>query len=449
MKAIITIILFLLITTYGFTQTQEEITRAIDEGDCAFLFDFLQEPEGKERRLLESARQAIERYTRTDTAAARYRTNRMDARVRNVGNELLENVFLDPETYLPRVVERLLSGVSDTFSRVKILHDWICYYIDYDTDHYFGWEYNRQDYVSVIRNKKAVCSGYASLFNQMCRLANITSISINGFSKGAGYNGSLRDYPDHDWNAVKIGSKWYLIDVTWNAGYLEYYSYIKKYSTDYLFLDSRAFLYTHLPVENKYQFYAPVVTREQFIQEPKVDGIFFRYGLELRDGLPQYNNTAEDSFRFELVSRNNSVTINSRLRTTRQVDVQNGARQSRNGNVYTFTYTMPDNQPYMGHVFARFSNERSIWERISIEMYEQEIVPMLDRLLENRRITEREKNYFLESYYKIEINGYYYFLDDQFAAERNSAVLRIHPMVNLSLGMLNSVLSFNVRREVL
>ena len=439
-KITATLLLLLLIQTNIFPQTQEEITRAIDEGDCAFLYDFLQEPEGKERRLLENARQTIERYTRNDAAAARYRTNRMDTRVRNVGNELMENVFLDPETYLPRVVERLLSGINDTFLKAKILHDWICYYIDYDTDHYFGRANNRQDYVSVVKNKKAVCSGYANLFNQMCRLANITSIRINGFSKGAGYNGHLDNYPDHDWNAVKIGSKWYLIDVTWNAGHLEYYSYIKGYSTDYLFLDPRPFLYTHLPTENKYQFYAPIVTREQFVREPRVPGAFFRYGLGLRDDLPHYNNIAQGSFRFYLTRRSNNVRLRKELRTPDGREILS----EPTGN--SVIYNLPDNREYVGYIFARFENERSPLSRISIVTFEQRIIPLLDRLQEGGRITARDKNHFLNAYYKIEANGYYYYLDDQFNTERYNAVMFIHPLVGLSVYNSTSVLSFNIRQ---
>ena len=446
-QLIISLILCFLLQTSVFSQTQEEITQAINEGNCEFLFNFVQEPEGKEKRLIENAKQALARYTKRDPATARYRTNKMDSRIRSAGKELTEKVFSDPEQYLPLVVTKLVAGVNDTFQKAKILHDWICYYIYYDADTFFGREYNRQDYISVIKNKKAVCSGYVNLFNKMCSIASIDSIGISGFSKGYGYRGKLDEYPDHDWNAVKIGNKWYLVDVTWDAGYLEYYSYIKGYSTDYLFLDSRPFLYTHLPSDNKYQFYAPILTKEQFEEEPDIPGIFFRYGLELKDQLPLYSNMVDGSFSFDIITRNSNVRLSCQLRTIKQKDIKGGAQQSRSGNIVTFTYDVPDGDDYMGLVFASFNGERRIWERISIDFYEQEIIPELDILLKNKRITEKEKNYFLDSYYKIEYNGYYYFAEDQFSTERNTAVTKIHPLVNLSFNMMGYVLSFNIKRE--
>ena len=439
--------LFLLAAFNVFSQTQEEITQAIDEGNCVFLYDFLQEPEGKDTRLLASARQALERYTRRDTAVSQYKTNRMEVRVRNVRPELIENVFEYPQTYLPRVVDWLMSGLTDPFMKVKVIHDWICHNIAYDADHYFGIRYSSQDYVTVVKNKKGVCAGYVSLFNEMCRLAGIESIGINGFSKGAGYSGTLDDSPDHAWNAVKINNKWYLIDVTWNAGYLEYYSSIKRYSTDYLFLDSRAFLYTHLPVDDKHQFYAPLVIKEQFVREPKLAGLFFRYGLEFNGDMPNYTNIVEDNFTFQLINRNNNVTISSQLRTLRHQNIPNAAKQSRRGNVYTFIFEMPDSETYSVQVFAGLRNENRLWDRIPITRYEQEIIPILEWLRENGIITEREKNHFLNAYYKIEYNGYYYLIDDQFYTERNDALYKIHPVVNLPLNMISSVLEFSVRRE--
>jgi len=442
------IILALLIIGLGniFSQDADTINRAISEGDLETLYNFVNNPDNRDQRLLTSANQAIRRYTVNDTSTVRYRTNRMDSRVRNVGNALMENVFTDPERYLPDVVTRLISGVSDQLQRVKIINDWICDNIAYDVETAYRGANRRQDYISVLNNKKAVCAGYSALFNEMCRLARIESIIINGFSKGFGYTGSIGSRTDHAWNAVKVSNKWYLLDVTWNAGYVSQTTYVKRYTTDYLFLDSRAFLYSHLPLENKYQFYAPVVTREQFMEEPLIRGVFFRYQLELRNELPRYNNLAQDGgFTFDVISRNSNVQLSSSLRTVQQQNIDGADWKARSGNTYSFIYDVPDNQNYKGYVFARLNNERRVHERISINVYEQRIIPLLDELLQNRRITQREKELFIDSYYKVQDTGNYYFLEDQFDTARNNAVIKIHPLVNLSLEMLTPVLDFNLR----
>ena len=341
-------IAFLLIAGYAaFADSQDEVTGAIREGNCEFLFNFVQKPEGKDKKLIDSANNAIKRYTRPDMQTEYYRTDSMDPRVRGVGANLTKKLFEDPQKYLPVVTAKLIIGVTDRFLRAKIIHDWICYHIAYDAETFFGKASRGQDYISVIKNKKAVCAGYSELFSYMCGLASVESIVITGYSKGYSYNGTLGPSPDHAWNAVRIDNKWHLIDVTWDAGYLAHDSFIRKYTTYYLFLASKPFLTSHLPVENKYQFYTPVINKEQFVKEPAVKGNFIRY-----------------------------------------------------------------------------------WERIEINIFEQRVIPQLDILLQKKKINAMEKDHFIKAYIKIPGSGYYYFYDDQFAVDRNNAVLYIHRLVN-------------------
>jgi len=443
---IFTIILIIAAINNAIAQNADVIDAAISEGDCETLYRKINNPQGIDQRLLTTANQALRRYTVNDTAAARYRTNRMDSRVRSVAAALMENVFIDPARYLPDVVSRLISGVSDPLQKAKNINDWICDNISYDTETYFRNANRRQDYISVLNSKLAVCAGYSALFNEMCRLASVECIVISGFSKGFGYTGRIGSSPDHAWNAVKVSNKWYLVDVTWNAGYLDYRSYIKSYSTDYLFLDSRSFLYSHLPLDNKYQFFAPVVTREQFVEEPYIAGVFFKYQLTIKDNILKYKNSVDDGgFILELISGNNTVQLSSAVRTTGQRDITGAEWQEKSGSTTLFKFDVPDSRDYKGLVFARFTNERKVVSSIYADEYEYEILPKLDELLLNRRITEREKEYFINSYYKIQENGFYYFIEDQFDTARNNAVLKILPLVNIPLEWLEPVLNFDIK----
>jgi len=281
------------------------------------------------------------------------------------------------------------------------------------------------------------------LFRYMCALASVEAIVINGYSKGYGYSGTLGPSPDHAWNAVKINNKWHLVDVTWDAGYLAYDTFVKKNSTDYLFLDPRPFLYTHLPEENKYQFYAPVLSKEQFVKEPIVGGIFFRYGLELAEDLPNYHNIVDRMLTVRVIKRNNDVIITSELRTPEQQEVKGGSRDYSS----PFTFVVPDGQNYEGHIFAKFRDEQKVWDRIAVNTFEQRIIPLLDSLLQKKRITEMERDHFINAYYKLPGSGYYFFLDDQFAVDRNNTVKHIHRLINLSLDTMESVLRFNIKKR--
>ncbi|MDR2516059.1 MAG: hypothetical protein LBC88_01610 [Spirochaetaceae bacterium] len=432
------------------TQTDAElVAAAIRQGNCAFLYAYTQR-EGAERPLVTQANNAIRMYSGADGGTGRYRTNRMEARVRRVPAALMEQVFVDPAAALPGVVASLTGGMTDSFLKVKTLHDWICDNIAYDTAMYFSGRVSAQDYISVLKKKKAVCSGYTNVMNQMCSLAGIESIGINGYSKGFGYTGSIGNNPDHAWNAVHIGNKWHLVDVTWDAGPVERRTFIKRYSTAWLFLDSRPFLYSHLPADDAYQYYAPVLTPADFMREAYIPGAFFRYGLALKAEDPEYNNLIDGGFTFDLVMRSGNVLLSSELRTPGQQEVEGASWTERKGTAVTFDFDVPDAGEYRGHIFARFTNAETPVERIDIGTFERDWLPRAEALFNtenpgNRKISAGELEYFRNSYYKVADNGCYYFLEDQFDAARNTAVMKIHRLLDLPTDMLENVLDFNIR----
>jgi hypothetical protein len=426
----------------------ELVAAAIQWGDCAFLYDYTQK-EGADKQLITQANAAIKRYTELDSGTGKYRTGKMEARVRRVPNEYMDQVFIEPEAALPDVVSSLASGVSDPFLKAKTLHDWICDNIAYDVDMYFSGRISDQDYSSVLKKKKAVCSGYTNLFNQMCGLAGIESIGINGYSKGFGYNGKIGADIDHAWNAVHIGNKWYLVDVTWDAGPMDRRSFIKRYSTEWLFLDSRPFLYSHLPEHVEYQYYAPVLTADDFMREAYIAGAFFQYGLALASEDPEYSNFIDGGFTFDLLTRNSNVSLSSKLRTPQQQNIEGASWIERKGTTVTFDFDVPDAAEYTGNIFARFSNAEKIQDRIDINTFEADWLPRAEALFNtedprDRKITEQELDHFKNSYYKIEYNGRYYFAEDQFDAARNNAVMKIHKLLELSTTMLDNVLDFTI-----
>ena len=427
----------------------ELVAEAVKRGNCAFLYEYSQKKDG-DKNLIAQAVNTIKQYTASSTNTASYRNGKMDSRVRRVPKELMEQVFVSPETALPGVVTSLTNGVSEQFLKVKILHDWICDNIAYDTDMYFSGRISAQEYVPVLKKKKGVCSGYTNLMNKMCELAGIESIGITGYSKGFGYTGKIGKNIDHEWNAVHIGNKWYLIDVTWDAGSVERRTFIKGYSTEWLFLDSRPFLYSHLPEENAYQFYAPVLSADDFMREAYIAGKFFQYGLALKADDPEYNNIIDGGYTFDITLRNNNVSLSSELRTKQQQNVNAAAWYERKGTTAIFDFDVPDANEYKGHIFARYNNEARIQHRVDTAIFERDWLPRTEALFnvenpKDRKITENELNLFKKAYFKVADNNAYYFAEDQFDTAKNNAVLKIHNLLELSTDRLDNVLDFNIK----
>lgn len=76
----------------------------------------------------------------------------------------------------------------------------------YDWSAYYSSDYGRYadsyDAYGCLVKGKAVCSGYADAFNAIMVELNIPSKIVMS--------------SDHAWNKVKIGNRWYHVDVTWN-----------------------------------------------------------------------------------------------------------------------------------------------------------------------------------------------------------------------------------------
>ena len=61
-------------------------------------------------------------------------------------------------------------------------------------------------------NHKAVCAGYAQANQLLLNRLGVYCVPIFGRT---GFN-MFYGEPNHEWNAVKSGSRWYMTDVTWD-----------------------------------------------------------------------------------------------------------------------------------------------------------------------------------------------------------------------------------------
>jgi hypothetical protein len=227
-------------------------------------------------KLLYLAKRYLFAYSTPDPKLVVYRGIDIERSVRELPPKLGAETLLDPEQALPPLVASLTKGLLDPFRKAKALHDWISITIGYDTEEYFHNVGHAQDYASVLRRRTAVCAGYSALFSEMAKLAGFEVRIIEGHSKGFGYAGKVGSRPDHAWNQICINSIWYSVDCTWDSGFVDYATFHRRYSTQYLFIEPRALAYSHLAVPDSRQLLASPLGSSQFEAEPLIEGEFFR-----------------------------------------------------------------------------------------------------------------------------------------------------------------------------
>ncbi|MDO5425836.1 MAG: transglutaminase domain-containing protein [Eubacteriales bacterium] len=114
----------------------------------------------------------------------------------------------DQEKEMTIRVSQVLTDLNltdkSTYEKVKAIYDYVCKNVSYD---YTDNDGKFSAYNALVK-RSAVCQGYASLIYRLMRDAGIECRVIKGTGMGVA----------HSWNIVKIGSKFYNLDATWDAG---------------------------------------------------------------------------------------------------------------------------------------------------------------------------------------------------------------------------------------
>ncbi len=152
----------------------------------------------------------------------------------------------------------LTKGLCDEQDKARAIYSWIVSHIRYNYEGYKKGTYGDNTPFGVIKNRKAVCYGYALLMVELCSKAGLQSQLIMGYAKGASYRASNTPEINHAWCAVYFDSKWNLMETTWASctGFVDYYFAVKP----------ELLIKTHYPSENSFQLLPRVLSIEEFIR---------------------------------------------------------------------------------------------------------------------------------------------------------------------------------------
>ncbi|HEY9644734.1 MAG TPA: transglutaminase domain-containing protein, partial [Chroococcidiopsis sp.] len=188
------------------------------------------------------------------------------------------NMPANVETSIESVAQYIAQQEKDPLLRVKALHDYVADRIAYDAPSYFAGQYPPQDAETVFQRRTAVCAGYAKLLEALGKAAGAEILYIVGDSRSqtSDLNGQ-----SHAWNAARINGDWYLIDATWDSGYVDQSGFTKAYKTSYLFPPPDAMVVSHFPDDPAWQLMSTPLTRGEFLRQPMLRPQFFADGLKL------------------------------------------------------------------------------------------------------------------------------------------------------------------------
>lgn len=113
------------------------------------------------------------------------------------------------EAKLEAAVKEALSVIDPDMSELEkalALHDYLVLNAEYNYDGYLNYSLDDADYTAygILVNKTGVCQGYSLAYQLLLERLGIPCVYVSSWQM------------NHGWNMVKIGGKWYHVDVTWD-----------------------------------------------------------------------------------------------------------------------------------------------------------------------------------------------------------------------------------------
>ncbi|KAG8167553.1 hypothetical protein KVR01_003242 [Diaporthe batatas] len=184
-------------------------------------------------------------FSAPDSVAAQYPSSVVDRR--------------DPVGYLASVLCGPFPSPTD---KARAIFTWCHHNIAYDVEGFFGGCITRGTASDTIFSGRAVCEGYARVYEAIAKRAGLECIVVGGHGKGYGYSPLKqgerpppRNATGHAWNAVRIDNGyWKLLDPCWGAGHLSDQRYKKSFSPHEFITSNEQFGMKHFP-ENPQHFF--------------------------------------------------------------------------------------------------------------------------------------------------------------------------------------------------
>ena len=163
--------------------------------------------------------------------------------------------------------------------KARAIFTWCHHNIAYDVDGFFGGCIPRgQSTAETIFSGKAVCEGYAKVYEDIAKRAGLGCVLVGGHGKGYGFTPLApgqppprRDPSGHAWNAVRIdGGEWKLLDACWGAGAVGERRYTKRFAPEMFYLSNEIFGLKHFPSDSRHFYRADgsIPSWEEYIVGP-------------------------------------------------------------------------------------------------------------------------------------------------------------------------------------
>ncbi|MBK7434506.1 MAG: hypothetical protein IPI66_11820 [Chitinophagaceae bacterium] len=174
----------------------------------------------------------------------------------------------------------------DKIDRVRAIFDWIAMNITYDVKAARTNNLAKNTPAEVLKSRKAVGIGFASLLQDMCSAADIRCLTVDGFIKtNPNQIGEKSTDINHSWAVVQLGESpdtWFYVDAALGSGYpdAEMKVFTKYFNTGYFFTEKALFNWDHYPDNDAWKLGSAPRNKGDFYDLPLIRSMAYETGLK-------------------------------------------------------------------------------------------------------------------------------------------------------------------------
>lgn len=259
------------------------------------------------------------------------------------------------------IADTLTRRFSKKELKARAIFYWISTNISFDLKAIKSNDNRKADPVLVIQTRKATPLGYANLVQEMCSMANIRCLTVDGYTKTFAEDiNNPADGINHSWNVVQLGQspeEWYYIDACRASGYSDkkFTVFTKEFTSGYFFANKTLFNLDHYPDNSAWQLGPGPKNLKDFYSLPVFSNAAYLYGLQKPlpvAGMIKAKTKNTISFSFP---HTNAVNISAITLVTGDEKKQEKSQPinfTDNGSVISFNYQFKKEETYPVRIMA-------------------------------------------------------------------------------------------------
>ncbi|KAJ3034863.1 hypothetical protein HK097_004380, partial [Rhizophlyctis rosea] len=166
----------------------------------------------------------------------------------------------------------LTSPFTSDSHKLRAIYFWVTHNISYDVQLHQSGVYGGQSAGSALRDRRAVCAGYADLFTDLARKAGLDVRTVYGGARGGPTRpgDTFFEPSSHAWNVVRIRSQYLFVDSTWGAGHISGPTFTWQFEPHWFLVRPKHMIYSHFPMSPQDQYLSPPLDEQHFLDVPHV-----------------------------------------------------------------------------------------------------------------------------------------------------------------------------------